>query len=360
MFRVPILAFAALTVLAQTAWAEPSRLATMTGDYAARTGFSGTVLVQQGDAIVLKQSFGLADRAFAVPNEPDTRYRIASITKLFTAALVLQLRDEGRIELDAPVRSYLPRYAGNGAEKVPLRNLLNATSGLPNMDTVTSYEEAVAKGIPAYQTPATTDQLLIKYASGPLIRAPGREFDYNNADYIVLGKVVEAVTGQSFADALAQRILRPLGLANTGMLVQSRVLPKLASTYFRPDKQQTFVNDLPMYPENWYAAGAMYATADDLSIFANSLFRKRLLKPDSLKHLLTPGLGEYGLGLWVRDIKVGQRLHRTAERYGSIMGANGVLFRLLDDDLTIIILGNTNAADPGDFAATIARAILER
>jgi CubicO group peptidase (beta-lactamase class C family) len=326
--------------------------------YANAHEFSGTVLVQRDGRTVLRQSFGLANRAFAVPTRPDVRYRIASITKLFTAVMILQLRDEGLLDLTAPVSRYLPGYARNGADKVPVQNLLNHTSGLPNVDTVHSYDEAVANGLPVYQTPLTTQQLLAKYASGPLVRESGKVFDYNNADYIVLGKIIEALTGSTFEEALDRRILRPLALQNSGALSQHKILAGLADTYFRPPGKTEYVNDLPVYIENWYAAGSMYATVDDLAAFAQALFAGRFLKPDSLKRMLTSGLDGYGYGLWIRKLKVGAKTYRTAERYGSIMGANGLVFRILDKDITIVILANTNAADMGEFAVAAAEAVL--
>jgi D-alanyl-D-alanine carboxypeptidase len=327
-------------------------------DYAASHGFSGSVLVRREGRTLFREGFGLADRSFSVPARADTTYRIASITKLFAAALVLQLRDVGRVDLRAAVATYLPDYARNGAERVPVLNFLNHTSGLANMDRVKSYEDAVANGVPPYQTPMTSQQLLERFASGPLVRKTGEAFDYNNADYIVIGKVIEAVTRKPFEQALGERILKPLAMRNSGMVKQSQIIPNIANTYFRPNDKAPFVNDLPLYGENWYAAGAMYSTADDLATFAEALFGGRLVKAASLRALMTPGLGKYGLGLWVRTIKLGGRTYTTGERYGSIMGANGLLFAVPDLRLTIIILGNTNAADMGDFVDHIAPAAL--
>jgi D-alanyl-D-alanine carboxypeptidase len=338
-------------------WAKPtSGLARTIAAYAAAHEFSGTIVVRHSGVTLYQHAFGLADRSFGVPAALTTRYRIASITKQFAATMVLQLQEEGRLSLKAPVTAYLPDW--HGPPGVTIESLLGHTSGLANMDTVTSYEEAATKGIPAYQAPHSPAELVRLYASGPAVRPVGQAFDYNNADYMLLGRVIETVTGDSFEAELHKRILDPLGLRDTGMLVHSRITPRLAPTYYRPVGAKALIADLPVYEENWYAAGGMYATTADLAAFADALYAGRLLKPESLKRMLTPGLGDYGCGLWVRTLKAGGRRHPTAERYGSIMGANGILFRVLDEDLTVAVLANTNAVDMGDFAVVATRAVL--
>lgn len=322
--------------------------------YAAQHEFSGTVLVRHGNQVLVQEAIGIVDRAFGVPAALDTRYRIASITKLFTATLVLQLADEGRIDITAPVSRYLPKYPAG--DRIPVRALLNHTSGLPNPDADITFERAVSEGIPLYQLPHDTDALLRDYASGPPDHEPGTQFDYNNADYIVLGKLIEAVTGAPFETALRQRILSPLSLLSTGMLRQRDVVDRLAPTYLRPGAGEALINDLPVLIENWYAAGAMYSTVADLARFADALYGGQLLKRETLAAMLTPGLDEHGYGLWIWDQKAGDRPFLAAVRFGGIMGANGVLYRILSDDITIVILGNTNTTDSGAFADLIAKA----
>lgn len=345
--------------LGQTAHAgtqEQSSLAQVIDDYAAAHDFSGTILVSRDEEILYRHGIGLAERAFEAPAGVDTRYRIASITKLFTATLVLQLVDEGRIDLSDPIGTYLPTYAGD--RSIPLYSLLNHTSGLPNPDSEITFEMAVTEGIPLYQSPHDTDALLDEYASGAPMRSPGEAFDYSNADYIVLGKIVEAVSGESFEAVLQHRILGPLNLADTGMIRQRDVIPRLASTYLRLGEDEPLINDLPVLMENWYAAGAMYSTVDDVGRFADALYEGRLLRPGTLDAMLTPGLDEYGYGLWIWDQRAGDRSFRAAVRFGGVMGANAVLYRILDEDITIVILGNTNASDMGDFAHRIATTLL--
>jgi D-alanyl-D-alanine carboxypeptidase len=327
--------------------------------YIAGRGFNGTILVVDQGREILHSGFGLADRSFAVPADRNTRYRVASITKLFTAVLVLQLQQEGRLRLDDVVRRHLPDFPGEGGGRITIRQLLNHTSGLRQFDAVASYQEAFAKGMSQYQRPLSPSELLTLCCAGASARAAGEAFDYNNADYIVLGRIIERLTGQSYEDALAARILRPLGLGDTGMMRWDRPLERLAPSYFFRDDTNTLINDMPVYWENWYAAGGMYSTTSNLRVFAEALYGGRLLDRASLEALLTPGLDDYGLGLWSYSFERGGRRWRVAKRPGSIMGANSVLFRLIDRDATIILLANTNRTDLDAFAQRIAELIVE-
>jgi|SRR6185369_4662238 len=327
-------------------------------DYAKEHHFNGTILVQKDGQISFVRSFGLANIPFDVPNTRQTKYKIASITKLFTSTLILQLHEQGRIDLNKTIGTYLPDYAGEGAGKVTIHQLLHHTSGLPNFDTVKDMETALKSGLPVYQTPFTSDQLLARFCSGKLVAAPGQVFDYNNGDYIVLGKIIERLYGETYEQILADRILRPLKLENTGMLHQGDILKGLADTYFFRDDLKSLVHDLPVYPENWYAAGGMYSTVDDLLTFSHALFGGGLLNKESIALMTKPGLDDYGCGLWSYETKINGKKHRVVKRPGQIMGAQTQLYRLVDDDVTVIILSNTGTTDLDEFVAEIGKRVV--
>jgi D-alanyl-D-alanine carboxypeptidase len=341
--------------------AQPQALTleTTISDYAREHNFNGTILIQHDNKQIYHRSFGVADRAFNIPINNDTKFKIASITKLFTAVLILQLCDQRKLDLHAHIKAYLPDYRGQAAEKVTIHNLLNHTSGIQNMDTMKSYEEAVKKGMEVYQLPHTTDDLLTSYCSGKLVHEVGKVFDYNNADYIILGKIIERLTGKSFEEALRERILNPLGMTESGMLYQKDVVRNLANTYLKVDQAKELINDLPVYIENWYSAGGMYSSAADLLKFSNALYGARLLKPETLDRMLTPGLDDYGYGLWIASTEIAGKRHRFAQRPGRIMGANVVLLRFLSQELTVVLLSNTNAADIDGFSFLIGRALIK-
>lgn len=239
-----------------------------------------------------------------------------------------------------------------------LHQLLNHTSGLPNFDTVKDIETALKSGLPTYQTPYTSDQLLARFCSGKLVNPPGKVFDYNNGDYVVIGKIIERLYGKTYEQVLREKILQPLKMKDTGMLRQSEILPGLADTYFFRDDLKSLVHDLPVYPENWYAAGGMYSTVDDLLTFSNALFGARLLKKETLALMTKPGLDDYGYGLWSYETKINGRKHRVVKRPGQIMGAQAQLYHFLDEDVTVIILSNTGTTDLDELVAEIGKRVV--
>ena len=348
-----------LPLLSPATTVQTSTTAQFIEGYAAEHGFNGSVLIQKGGKVAYARSFGLANLPFKVANTNGTKYKIASITKAFTAVLVLQLLEQGKIDLGKPIRTYLPNYAGGGA-RVTVSQLLNHTSGLPNPDKGTTIETALTVGLPMYQRPWTSDQLLTEFCSGDLIAEPGKTFDYNNADYIVLGKILEQLHGRTFEQMLADRILRPLGMANTGMLHNGQIIDGLADTYFFRDDLKAVVADLPVYPENWYAAGAMYSTAADVLTFSNALFDGWLLKKETLDLMIKPGLDGYGYGVWSYENKMKGRMVRIVKRPGRIMGAQGQLYRVLDHDVTVVILSNNvGTTDMDEFVAEIGKRVVD-
>ena len=343
------------------AFAQPDKTAAFIDAYVKKSNFNGTILIAKKSHPVYKKSFGLADFSLNILNKPETRYKVASITKAFTSVLILQLVEQGNIDLEKPIITYLPEYKGAGGNKVTIRQLLNMTSGMRNMDENGSSLEGVLKnGLPQYQLPNTSDQMLEKFCSMELVKEPGKEFDYNNADFIILGKIIEKLSGKSFERVLREKILVPLSLTNSGMLTQNTIINGLANTYFYRNDIKKLVPDLPAYIENWYASGAMYSTVDDILKFSNALFGGKLLKPETLKQMFSSGLGEYGLGVWVYlDYKINNKMYTIIKRPGSIMGAQAMLFHILEDDSTIIILSNTGTVNMDDFAAKLADKIME-
>lgn len=320
--------------------------------------FSGSVTVALRGRTAIRKGYGVAERSFGAPCAPGTAYRIASITKLLTSTVIMQLVDAGRIDLDAPIDAYLRDYAGPAADKVKIRQLLNHTSGIENFDKgLVSYADAAMRGMPAYQLPRAPRELMNRFASGPLVHTPGTTFDYNNADYVILGQVIEAVDKAPYETVLARRILAPLAMSATGLAASSKIVPSLAPTYYK-DGDGPLANDMPVYAQNWYAAGGLYSTCDDLLKFSDALYGGRLMSARSLQALLTPGLDEYGFGQWVSTLDVGGQKHRFAQRPGRIMGANTLLLRMLDDDLTIVVLGNTNLVDTDRVGFTLAKRLL--
>jgi CubicO group peptidase (beta-lactamase class C family) len=326
---------------------------------ARKDNFNGTIIIANKSGTDYQKSYGLANFPFKVPNRIDTKYKIASITKLFTSVLIMQFFEQGKLDVSKHIIDYLPDYKGDAADKVTIHQLLNHTSGMANIDTVKSIESALKNGLPLYQKPHSTDDLLNNYCSDKLVNTPGKVFDYNNADYIVLGKIIEKICGKPYEQVVTERILQPLNMKSSGLVYQQNIITGLADTYFFREDLKKLVPDLPVYMENWYAAGAMYSTVSDLLLFSNALFGRKLLKQETLNKMFVSGLDEYGYGVWVyEDYKIKDKKFTIVKRPGQIMGAHSMLFHILEEGVTIIILSNTGNMSLDDFAARIARRVI--
>ena len=294
-------------------------------------GFGGAILVEQRGRVVYERQFRQANIPFEVPNAPQTRYRIASVTKLFTAVLVMQLVEQQRLSLTDTLADALPSYSGEGRELITVYQLLTATSGL--RDFGGDDEEA-------YKAPWTDAEIVERFCSGPLAFPPGSKFNYNNADYYLLGKILEVAHREPFSRILAAQILRPLNMRDTGMADSASIIPRLATPYVRDRQTDALSNEPHFHIENYGAAGAMYSSPRDLLVFSQGLFQEKLLAPASLDKLLTPNLSNYAMGLWLFNRALDGKSILMAERQGSIGATGARLVRLLDYDATVVLLAN--------------------
>jgi CubicO group peptidase (beta-lactamase class C family) len=196
-------------------------------NYNAKGDFEGVVLVAKGGKVIHKQAVGLANREWKIPHRLDTRFRICSITKQFTAVLVMQLVEAGKLNLDTPVSEYLPDFRKELGGKITLRNLLSSSSGLPTFDDLAFWQ----KDDEQLASASFTAKNYIGSSSSGLSFEPGAKFNYNNADFILVGAILEQISGKSFEQLLQEKILQPLGMKRTGILKQKEITENLASGY---------------------------------------------------------------------------------------------------------------------------------
>ena len=190
----------------------------MLAKFHSEKGFSGTILLGDKGKIVYMKSIGLSNRASGTPINNQSIYKLASITKTFTATIILQLMDEGKIDINKTIGYYLPAYAGEAKDRATIHHLLTYSSGIENID---QYNEDM------YAMKYSLDTIIKKYCSGKLVFEPGSRMDYKNADYILLGKIIETITGKSFAKTLQEKILNPLKITKAGMLRNADIIPGL-------------------------------------------------------------------------------------------------------------------------------------
>lgn len=336
---------------------QKSSLENKITNYAKKKGFSGTILIQKGDTILYHRSFDLANRQFNISNTTETKYHIASITKLFTSVLLFQLYESKRIDIDQPIVTYLKGYKGEGAKTVTIHHLLTHTSGIRNC-------EKIGPDVQILRMPNPIDSILSEYCSGKLNFQPGTKFEYNNANYIILGKIIEVIYQKPFEQVLTEKILHPLNMANSGMINHSKIINNLAYSYWFDNKAQEYKNNPQFNLENYYASGAMYSTTSDLLKFSNGLYRDRILNHKSIKRLLQTTTVSEGsaCGLELRFFKIRDKDLKAAYREGGCWGTKTLLNYYPDEKLTIIILGNTNKIPNEDlkkFNQDITELVLE-
>ena len=295
----------------------------------ARAGiFSGAVIVARDGVVLFRRAYGAANREWSVANTPDTRFRIASLTKQFTAAAILTLQEAGRLSLDDPAARHMPGLPpGWGA--ITLRMLLDHTSGLPNVNALPDYPTAIAR------TARTPMQVVARLFAEDLLFPPGRGQEYSNTGYILLAAIVERITGLGFADAVRTLVLRPAGLTATGDADPERVLPQRASGYHRADG--TWRNAPPVVAAAVAGAGGLVSTLDDLVAWDRALLSGRVLAPASLATMVEDRGYGYGLG-WYLGRAYGQRLWSHG---GFLDGFAAIKDTYPDLGLTIVVLGNT-------------------
>lgn len=242
--------------------------------------FSGVLFISRGDRILYQRAYGLANPDFAIPNTPQTRFHIASLSKSFTAAAILLLEERGKLSTSDPVSKFLPGYP-NG-DKIRLEHLLTHNSGIPNVNNFPEYERAS-------RFPQTPESLVALFKDKPLDFEPGTRFRYSNSNYNLLALIIEKLSGQSYGDFLKVNIFDPLQLTATSHDGDAtRIIPNRASGT-EPDGLRA-VKYVPYL--DWSSKtgnGSLVTTAPDLCTFARALFGGKLLKPASLAKIMQPG-----------------------------------------------------------------------
>lgn len=290
--------------------------------------FTGTILVAQKGNIVINKSYGMANYELGVPNTPDTKYRIGSLTKQFTAALVMTLQEKGLLNVNDPVSKYLPDYPNGG--KITLHHLLTHASGIPSFTSFPDYFQTMC-------LPTTVEDLIGRFRDKPLEFEPGKGFSYSNSGYCLLGYIIEKVTGKTYESCLNENILTPLNMKDTGYDHHETVLKNRASGY--TISNDTFVNADYISMTVPYSAGALYSTASDLYKWDRALYTNKILSNDSIKKIFTPYNETYGYGWFIEDV-FGRK---TVWHDGGVNGFSSMITRYTDDDVCIILLGNNES-----------------
>jgi CubicO group peptidase (beta-lactamase class C family) len=313
--------------------------------------FNGSVLVADASGVIFRKGYGYANFEWQIPNAPDVRFRLGSITKQFTSMVVMQLVSEGKIKLDGKITDYLPDYRKDTGDRITITQLLNHTSGIPSYTSQPGFFAEVSRD------PFGVAEFVKKHASGDLEFEPGTKWSYNNSGYFLLGAIIEKVTGKKYADVLQERIFTPLGMKSSGYDLSGPILPKRASGYQLAGG--TYVNAPYLDMSIPYAAGSLYSTVDDLYLWDRALYTDKLLRDDLKKQIFTPGLQDYGFGWGIRNRKLDDGTEvGTIGHNGGINGFNTILLRVPDKKELVVLLDNTSRGDTLDALALSILSIL--
>jgi CubicO group peptidase (beta-lactamase class C family) len=298
--------------------------------------FMGAVLVARRDEVLLEKGYGFADVELNVQVSPNMKFRLGSITKQFTAALVLILQERGKLNVNDPIKKYMPD-APAAWDKITIFNLLTHTSGIPNFTGFPDY--------PLLEPFATTpEQLVARFRNKPLDFQPGEQWSYSNSGYVLLGYLIEKISGKSYSQFVDEEIFKPLGMANSGYDSNSAIILNRASGYVPGSGGLVNAGYINMTVP--FSAGGLYSTTEDLLRWEQRLFGGKLLSAASLTEMTTSFKNDYAFGLQVHTVDG----HQVIDHGGGIEGFNTLLAYYPEDRLTVIVLGNVNGTAPEQIA----------
>ncbi|MFD1020835.1 serine hydrolase domain-containing protein [Thalassobacillus hwangdonensis] len=324
-------------------------------------GVSGTLLVKQGDEVRLEMSYGFANKAEKIENNLHTRFGVASGCKLFTAIGIAQLVDQGLLTFDTKLKDCLELSFPNFDDRVTIHHLLTHTSGVPDYfdeEVMNDYED-LWKTRPVY-TITKPEDFLPMFQDGNMLFHPGERFHYNNAGYILLGLVIQQLSGMNFTDYIEEKVFKECGMVDSGYF-SSDCLPENTALGYIEDKEEgTWKTNIFSIPIKGGPDGGAYVTAPDMVKVWEALFSYKLISKSVTDQMLQPYMEvnnflRYGYGMWMNEGE------RGIYKY-HVMGFDpGVRFRASyypEKDLKIIAACN-NEVDPFDMVKTIEDEFLE-
>ena len=305
--------------------------------------FNGSVLVSDQGKVIYKNGFGMANMEWDIPNQPNTKHRLGSITKQFTAMLILQLVAEGKLDLQAPINTYLTGYPKASGAIITTHHLLTHTSGIPNYTSFPTFMKDHSRN------PYTPEEFVKTFADMELDFTPGEKFSYSNSGYFLLGVLVEKLSGKSYEQMLQDKIFIPLNMKDSGYDNHEDILKNRATGY---EKQGgDYVNSSYIDMSIPYAAGSIYSTVEDLFKWDQALYTTNILPKEFMTmyfepQISTSGNSHYAYGWGVGYTQIGSSSDSifAIGHGGGINGFNTNISRTTSNNSLIVLLNNTGGA----------------
>jgi D-alanyl-D-alanine carboxypeptidase len=296
-------------------------------ELAALEQFSGAVLVGRGGKVLFQKAAGLSNRDSKTANTLDTQFRNGSMNKMFTATATMQLIEAGRLSLDDTVGKVMPEYANSAiASKVTIRHLLTHTGGTGDFFGPEFMKNRLSL--------RTHGDYVAMFGSRAPVHEPGAEFRYSNFGFILLGAIIERVSGSSYFDHVRTKIFEPAGMTSTGSVPESEAVPNRSTGYMR--RKDAWLPNTDTLPWSGTSAGGGYSTVGDFFRFAEALQSGKLISKASLTQMTTPYRQQYGFGM----VMQGEGPRRNFGHGGGAPGQNGDLRVFPDSGYVIVALSN--------------------
>lgn len=314
--------------------------------------FNGSVLVADEGKVIYKKGFGLANMEWDIPNAPNTKHRLGSITKQFTAMLILQLAAKGKLDLQAPITQYLPDYPKETGDQITTHHLLTHSSGIPNYTSFPGFFADESRD------PYTPDEFVKKFQDKELEFTPGEKFNYSNSGYFLLGVIIETLSDKSYSELLTDNICTPLGMNDTGYDLHGDILKNRATGYEK--NGNGFINSPYLDMSIPYAAGSLYSTVEDLYLWDQALYTNALLPKEYMDLFFKPyipafGNSQYAYGWGIAKEPIGNTIDSiaTISHGGGINGFNTNISRAISDKSLVVLLNNTGGAPLNEMTKAI-------
>jgi CubicO group peptidase (beta-lactamase class C family) len=295
----------------------------------------GVVLIAQKGQTIYKKAFGMANVELNVPMKEEMVFNIGSMTKQFTAVAILQLVEQGKLSLQDEITKYLPDYPAGG-QKITVENLLTHTAGIP-----ASVPEAMTR-LQGEKRLVTLQEIIATFKNRPLDFAPGTKMTYSNNGYMLLGAIIEKVSGVSYPEYLEKNLFKPAGMTETHFGDDYKIIKNRAASYVYSRAESQFLNAANDKVETAYSAGGIQSTAVDLFKWNQALLSNKLIKKESLEkarteYKLAKGKGvNYGYGWFIGNIQGSPII----EHGGNMGGFMSHAIYLPREDIYVLVLYN--------------------
>ncbi|GIP26429.1 hypothetical protein J23TS9_15590 [Paenibacillus sp. J23TS9] len=310
--------------------------------------FNGAVLVAQENQILLSKGFGMANFEHDVPNTSTTKFRLGSLTKSFTSLAIIQLQNQGLLDVNDPVTSYMSNYPHG--DIITIRHLLTNSSGIPDYPTSPHFWEKTMK---LY---STIEQTIETFKERPLQFTPGEGYNYTSSPFILLSYIIEKASGMSYQDYITDHILTPLNMKNTGVEDGRTLLKHFASGYsICKGIIPTEYTDMSLHA----GAGGMYSTVEDLYIWDRALTRDGILTHQQWEQLFGEDTSPFGSYGWVvTEQIINNKSRKRVWHNGTMNGFTAEFNRYLDEDITVVVLSNVNLTPVDVISERLARIVM--